>query len=241
MKIGNLEVYGVIYKITNKINGKVYIGQTTQGFKKRYGYNLKRSTTNKHLKSAILKYGIDNFIISEIFDIAFSQCELDIKESIWIIYYNCIDNGYNNKSGGNGGCHYSEEAKKRISISKKGKYTGKNNPNYGNHKLAGKNNPNYGKRLSKEQKEKISAANRGKKLTLEHIEKMKNSASRNIAVYCLTTGEKFKSAQEAMRVYEICSSSGIISCCKGKRKSYGKLNGKKLIWRYYDEYLKEIG
>nr|DAX85667.1 MAG TPA: intron associated endonuclease [Caudoviricetes sp.] len=30
MKVGNLEVYGIIYKITNKVNGKVYIGQTAQ-------------------------------------------------------------------------------------------------------------------------------------------------------------------------------------------------------------------
>ena len=40
MKIGNLECYGVIYKITNKVNGKVYVGQTSKsgGFKKRYDY-----------------------------------------------------------------------------------------------------------------------------------------------------------------------------------------------------------
>lgn len=35
MKIGNIEVYGVIYKITNTINNKVYIGQTINGFKKK--------------------------------------------------------------------------------------------------------------------------------------------------------------------------------------------------------------
>ena len=39
MKIGNLEVYGIIYKIENLVNGKVYIGQTIQGFDKRYSEN----------------------------------------------------------------------------------------------------------------------------------------------------------------------------------------------------------
>ncbi|NFO38889.1 hypothetical protein FDB42_02000 [Clostridium botulinum] len=239
LKIGNLEVYGVIYKVENIINNKIYIGQTTQGFNKRYGYNLKRSTTNKHLKSAIVKYGIENFEIVKIFDIAFSQIELDIKESAWIDYYDCINNGYNNKTGGNGGCHYGEEVKIKMSKAKKGKYDGINNPNYGNHKLAGKNNPRYGKHLNFEQKAKISATHKGKKLTDEHIEKIRKGSINNVNVYCLTTGMKFNSAQDAMRFYGICSSSGIISCCKGKRKSYGNLNGKKLIWKYYDEYLKE--
>lgn len=36
MKIGSLEVYGIIYKITNKVNNRVYIGQTTKDFNKRY-------------------------------------------------------------------------------------------------------------------------------------------------------------------------------------------------------------
>lgn len=52
MKIGNLEVYGVIYKITNKVNNKVYIGQTVLGFKKRYGNtNWWDKTHNEHLKT----------------------------------------------------------------------------------------------------------------------------------------------------------------------------------------------
>lgn len=109
MKIGNLEVYGVIYKVTNKINNKVYIGQTVQGFRRRYhrkGNNsvekLYNSTENEHLKYSIRKYGIDNFYINECFDVAFSLKELNIKEELWIKHYNSTnrDKGYNIMNGG---------------------------------------------------------------------------------------------------------------------------------------------
>ena len=81
--------YGIIYKITNKLNNKVYIGQTTRklGFDRRYSYNLYRNTKNAHLKSSIDKYGIDNFEINKMFDVAYSKEELDEKEKYWIKYY----------------------------------------------------------------------------------------------------------------------------------------------------------
>ena len=103
MKIGNLECYGVIYKITNKINGKTYIGQTIHGFDKRYNGNLKNNTHNQYLKRSITKHGIENFEVNKIFDIAFSKEELDIKEDLWINYFDCVNNGYNNKGGGSNG------------------------------------------------------------------------------------------------------------------------------------------
>lgn len=51
-----------------------------------------------------------------------------------------------NNAKNNLGKHLSEETRRKISESRIGKYAGKNNPNYGNHKLAGKNNPMYGTR-----------------------------------------------------------------------------------------------
>lgn len=73
MKVGNLEVYGVIYKITNKVNGRCYIGQTILGFDRRYHYNLYKNTSNIHLKYAIEKYGFENFYVNKVFDVAFSK------------------------------------------------------------------------------------------------------------------------------------------------------------------------
>ena len=109
--------YGEIYKIENLVNGKVYIGQTTIGFNKRYGttennkkdpieivYNYHKNKIeygcNIHLLRSIEKYGFESFVVNKIIDVAFSQEELDIKECMYIKLYNSINNGYNHKEGG---------------------------------------------------------------------------------------------------------------------------------------------
>ena len=56
----------IIYKITNKINGKVYIGLTTQTLEYRWGRHLtegRNINNNKHLYKAMRKYGENNFVI----------------------------------------------------------------------------------------------------------------------------------------------------------------------------------
>ena len=146
MKIGNLEVYGIIYKIQNKINGKVYIGQTIRDFYKRYNYggvnDIERvynyhkkfkennyGSYNRHLLDSLSKYGIKNFKINKYFDIAFSQSELDTKEIINIDLFDSYKNGYNNTIGGQGssGREYITGIgnllnKPVIQLSKKGKF-----------------------------------------------------------------------------------------------------------------------
>jgi hypothetical protein len=119
VEIGNLKVYGIIYKITNLVNSKVYIGQTAREFNKRYFYlgnsklervyNTNKSIKeknngyyNSHLLESMDKYGLTNFKLDEVFDIAFSKEELDIKEICWISYYDSYKNGYNNVLGGDG-------------------------------------------------------------------------------------------------------------------------------------------
>lgn len=122
MFIGNIEVYGIIYKITNIINNKIYIGQTTIGFKARYdNTNWWEKTHNQHLKSSVKKYGIENFKVDEIIDIAFSKDELDLKEINYINYYNTLDRrfGYNNREGGSHGKH-SKESREKMSKALKG-------------------------------------------------------------------------------------------------------------------------
>lgn len=80
------------------------------------------------------------------------------------------------------------------------------------------------------------------KLSKEEIAKIKNeevpNGSRPKAVICVTTGKIYKSAHEASRQTGVTDSSGIIACCKGKRKSVGVINGKPAIWLYYSDYEK---
>lgn len=112
------EVYGIIYKIENLVNGKIYIGQTTRSFNERYcakgegiervyGYCKQRINScetnyNHHLFSSIKKYGFENFKVDEVFDVAKSKEELNNKEIYWIKYYKSNDPkyGYNETRGG---------------------------------------------------------------------------------------------------------------------------------------------
>lgn len=131
--IGNVRIYGYIYRIKNKINNKIYIGQSTRLFIVRYpGYNLSVYGSNLHIRNTVKKYKQENFCI-EIIDVAFTKEELDIKEDTYIqhIYLSNVDsNGYNKKTGGSYGKH-SEESKRKMSVSQKLRYKDESNKIYG--------------------------------------------------------------------------------------------------------------
>lgn len=74
---------GIIYKITNTKNGKVYIGQTTHTLRDRWRLHCARNSTCSLLKRAILEYGKDAFIMEQV-DTAESREELNQKEMAWI-------------------------------------------------------------------------------------------------------------------------------------------------------------
>lgn len=92
-----------IYKITNLINGKCYIGQSKDLVKrmnshKTTAFDPLSHSYNNHLYRAIRKYGLENFS----FDII-EYCkieELNEKEKMWIEHYNSFFNGYNLTFGG---------------------------------------------------------------------------------------------------------------------------------------------
>lgn len=88
-----------IYKITNLINGKCYIGQTTNS-KRRFSEHRAKgygSENNKVLYYAFDKYGLNNFS----FEVIEEQIEnYNEREKYWIRYYDSFENGYNQTEGG---------------------------------------------------------------------------------------------------------------------------------------------
>lgn len=94
-----------IYLVTNKENGKQYIGQTTYDIKTRWRnhvYHSKHSLDNNYFHRAIRKYGEKSFEISIIEEIEDYNL-LDEREIFYISFYNTLfPNGYNLALGGNG-------------------------------------------------------------------------------------------------------------------------------------------
>ena len=117
-------IYGFIYMIKNKLNNKIYIGQTTRNLNKRYyeyksAYN-KQTFYNQYLLNSYNKYGFDNFEFS-IIDTASTMDELNAKEKNYILKYKSYDRniGYNIELGGNNAIP-SEETLNKMSYSHKG-------------------------------------------------------------------------------------------------------------------------
>uniref|UniRef100_A0A6M3XPF2 Putative endonuclease n=1 Tax=viral metagenome TaxID=1070528 RepID=A0A6M3XPF2_9ZZZZ len=163
----------IIYAIQNRINGKVYIGQTTCSLEKRIKNHMFSSSCCIVIYNALKKYGIDAFNISTI-DTAKNIDELNKLEEKYIKEYNSLSpNGYNLTTGGNN-CKCSEETKRKISETSKGKI------------------------FSEETKKKLSEANRGErsptaKLTEKQVIEIKKMLKSGNYIQ-LETAKKFNVA-----------------------------------------------
>ena len=150
--------YGYIYKICNKVNGKVYFGK-------------KESSTlvedywgsGKNIRKALDKYGVENFTRTVV-DWADTKQDLDLKEKFWIAFgrqhYDC----YNISDGGDGGPtrrgqHHTDETKRKISESHKGKVMSdeaRRNMSLNHADFKGEKSPCWGKHPSDEARRKMS-------------------------------------------------------------------------------------
>lgn len=108
-----------IYKITNKINGKIYIGQTVKSIETRMNEHFLNADLNKkfYLSKAIRKFGKESFAIESI-DYAYTKKDINEKEMYWIKYYKSNNRlyGYNMTNGGEGGNTYLLKTTKEMGI-----------------------------------------------------------------------------------------------------------------------------
>lgn len=122
----------IVYKVTNTVNNKVYIGKTVQTLKRRIAQHkhdsLKKDSQTKFHR-AIRKYGLESFKWEVVCECD-SNKELCEKEIYMIHLYDSIKNGYNITKGGEGvyGFKHSEETKSKTSKSRKGLTVGENHP-----------------------------------------------------------------------------------------------------------------
>ena len=225
-----------IYKITNIINGKVYIGQSTNlkdRIKQHKSMIKNYNENNNYLRKATKKYGYKNFKI-EIIKFC-DEKELDYYEIYYIDLYKSSDRkfGYNIELGGNINKHLSKEQIDKMKKNKKGK-------------LKGKDNPFFGKKHTEKTKKIISEKQKGNKYCLGRIlsDETKNkiglanryNRTKKINQYDLNNNfiKSYFSVGETKRKLSVKSESLIAQCARGKRKSaYG------YKWKYADEELQK--
>lgn len=114
----------VVYKLTNTINGKAYIGITSRYESDRWSEHKVRArqgVRNSRLYDAIRKYGPDAFN-REVIAKASTEDELRELERRYIQEFNTYEAGYNSNLGGYGHLHFPEHIRIKIGLAQKGKH-----------------------------------------------------------------------------------------------------------------------
>lgn len=168
-------MYGYIYMIVNKVNGKTYVGQHKS---MNFCYQDNYIGSGKNIKRAFKKYGIENFekLLVQYVE---TKEEADKQEIFWIAHYK--EKGmaqYNITNGGEGvvGLKHSEESRRKMSKSQKEYYLSlteeERKIKCGNRKGKIPWNKGIKENLSEETRKKMSEAKKGHKVSEEHKRKM---------------------------------------------------------------------
>lgn len=145
-----------VYLVTNKVNNKKYVGITKRDVKIRIKEHFsiqKSNERNTKFTNAILKYGKENFVVQILEDNIPDELAEE-KEIYYIKQYDSYKNGYNSTEGGNGtvGYIFTNEVREKMS-----------------------NSWNREKIITPERNKKISNALKGRKLTEEHKQKLRDN------------------------------------------------------------------
>lgn len=229
---------GYIYSITNEINGKSYIGKTND-LVRRWKEHCYGKGNTSILNKAIKKYGLEHFVFDIVAQIPFDSVEElnDVLKQLEVYYigiYDTFNGGYNATIGGDGISyyHHSEDTKKKMSESQKGRiFTEEHKAKCG---LAFK-----GHHHTKEARESIRQAllNRSNALKKQIGDKLRGK-KRDPQVIMKGAIKRRKPVLQYdiqgnfIKEFEGASFTGyeeanIIACCKSKLNSaYG------FVWRY---------
>lgn len=211
-----------VYCHTNKINGKKYIGITSQKPEQRWR-NGEGYKNNEYFYRSIQKYGWHNFS-HEILYTDLSKIEAENLEIKLIAEYDTTknENGYNIESGGNSTEKFTDEIKHKISNALKGHTCSEKTRQKISIANKGKPNKNKGCKMSPEVRQKNSACHLGQKAwnkgrAWSAEEKAKCGGK---MVKCVELNRIYRTAHEASTELGIDFSS-ICKCRRGKAKTAG--------------------
>lgn len=221
-----------VYQHKNKINGKMYFGITSRKPIERWGNNGNNYKSTPHFYSAIQKYGWDNFEHNIIYENLTKEEACDIEQML-IKEYHTQDReyGYNILEGGQAS-QLPTEVRKKMSKAMMGNQNGLGHP------------------CTEEKKQKISMAQKGRKLTEEHKAKLSEAAKKRHVpcseekkkilsqnyphkkkVYCFEVNKVYSSVQECARKLKL-NPSLVSRVCRGKLHTTGGYHLK-----YYDDMI----
>ena len=203
-----------IYKITNDINNKIYIGQTSRSIQERWKEHInsyKIDTLNRPLYNAMKKYGKEHFHIELI-----EECDNKIvseREQFWIYAYNSYYEGYNATIGGDG--RSIVDSSIVYNLFNQGKLVKEIV------ELTGYSKPTVSKILDAIDENKKIRLERNHKITSKPVVMLDKDTEKELMIF---------NSINAARIFCGGKASGLINAvCKGKRKTaYG------YKWRYLE-------
>jgi group I intron endonuclease len=117
-------MYFLVYKVTNQVNGKSYIGITGRTISIRWSEHLSGSNLdiwNSRLYAAIRKYGKESFVCGFLARTT-NEDKVRKLETFYINKFDTYHNGYNANLGGCGWLIITDEIKEKIRVAQLGKY-----------------------------------------------------------------------------------------------------------------------
>lgn len=217
----NYKVYMHIFP-----NSKKYIGITCRSVKHRWNNGKNYRENQPLIHNAIEKYGWENIKHKILFE-GLTKDQAEQKEVELIAFYksNQKEYGYNIESGGKARGRVSEETKKKISNSEKGKKVSLETRKKISLAQMGDKNNNYGKHWTEERKKKLSTKTSGKNHWMygkhwSNEMKAKFSKANKIKILCVEQNKIYESITSASKINNVAGQS-ISACAKHKRKTAG--------------------